>query len=335
MDNKWKLKEKPSHFRVFEVPSFDLNKNKNHSFLIFKLIKKDYSQTDVIERLSNFFGVNRNDIGFSGIKDRRAITEQYISIDKNKVNRKIILDEKIVISKYITIKLVGSLKERLYPGRLKGNRFKILIKNVDKDTISKLKEKNNSVIKMPNYFGNQRFKWNNFEIGLFIFKREYKKALDLIKETGFNKNIRIINKYYNGKNEIEVLKKFPKRFFKLYLHSVQSKIFNEILASKIKGEKCKKKVYCGNFDIEEEIPLIGHDTEDDLSLEIMSDYDLIPFDFINKQISYATLHEKKRISIINTKLKVSICEDNNSFWLEFFLPKGSYATELIETLKSF
>ncbi|MFW6046425.1 MAG: tRNA pseudouridine(13) synthase TruD [Candidatus Woesearchaeota archaeon] len=334
----WKIKEKAEDFKVTELPNIDFNNDTKNEFLIFKLTKKNYSQTKSLRVISGYFNIHRKEIGFSGIKDKYAITEQYISIRKSKINN--IDDEKLKIGfkkefdSDLKIELIGSLDDNLYPGKLYGNNFEITIRNINKLSIEKFKDIEGTNIKIPNYFGEQRFGKNNFEVGLSIIKRDYKKAVKLIKNSGINKNESMINRYYKGNNEIEVLKKFPKRFFKLYLHSVQSKIFNDILASSINDKIIYEKVYLGNFNIDERLPLVGHDTENDLALDIMEKYELMPFDFINKQITSATLHEIMRNSFVETKIEVtSYSLEENSLSFKFDLKKGSYATEAIEAIK--
>ncbi len=52
------------------------------SFLVLKIEKTNCDTWELIDRLSNFLNVFSNDIGYAGLKDKRATTIQYISIPK-------------------------------------------------------------------------------------------------------------------------------------------------------------------------------------------------------------------------------------------------------------
>lgn len=86
-------------------------------------------------------------ISFAGIKDRRAVTYQLISLDRP-------LPEPIKM-KNLELWAVGTSRWEVRPGELRGNRFTITIRSIKgedmrSDTLSDLTW-------LPGYFGHQRF----------------------------------------------------------------------------------------------------------------------------------------------------------------------------------
>ena len=53
------------------------------SFLVLKIVKSNCDTWELIDRLAKFLNVFSNEIGYAGLKDKRATTTQYITIPKN------------------------------------------------------------------------------------------------------------------------------------------------------------------------------------------------------------------------------------------------------------
>ena len=57
------------------------------SFLVLKIKKTNCDTWELIDRLAKFLNVFSNEIGYAGLKDKRATTIQYITIQKNTQKR--------------------------------------------------------------------------------------------------------------------------------------------------------------------------------------------------------------------------------------------------------
>ena len=149
-----------------------------------------------------------------------------------------------------------------------------------------------------NYFGPQRFgkKGKNHIIGKYILKRDFEKAEELI------------NKYCY---KIRSLKNLEKRTIKFFINAYQSHIFNIML------KNSNKKIL--------EIP--GYKSRQNI---------LIKKDGLSKKdFRINELKITCNGSIRNSKVvpeNFSFEKDKKTL-LKFFLPKGSYATTLIYTIK--
>jgi len=147
------FKQTVERFFVEEIPLYSFSGSGN--YLILKIKKTDMSTWKLITVLAKATGLAERDIGYAGLKDKNATTIQYISIPKQAEKE---------LNKNLTTERVEIL-ERTYNktpikvGHLKGNSFSIVLHNIDgKDakfftTTAKKMQKEG----IPNYYGYQRF----------------------------------------------------------------------------------------------------------------------------------------------------------------------------------
>ena len=139
-------------FTVEEIPLYEFSGEGEH--LVLKIRKKDMTTWDMLDVISNHIGITRRDIGYAGLKDKNAMTIQHISIPAK-------FEEKLEAFSHEKIKILSTNRHnnKIRVGHLKGNRFNIRLKKV----LGIQKDKLDSVLKwikangVPNYFGNQRF----------------------------------------------------------------------------------------------------------------------------------------------------------------------------------
>jgi len=109
------------------------------------------------------------EVGFAGIKDRRAVTHQLISIGRNVEQAEVQLG-----LKNVRLRVVGSSALAILPGELRGNRFTITIRCLQEDAALEAPEW------LPGYFGHQRFgttRPNTHKIGRLVVRGEYECAV--------------------------------------------------------------------------------------------------------------------------------------------------------------
>jgi tRNA pseudouridine13 synthase len=147
------FKQTVERFFVEEIPLYTFTGTGN--YLILKIKKTDMSTWKLITVLAKATGLQERDIGYAGLKDKNATTIQYISIPKQAERE---------LNKNLTTERIEIL-ERTYNkapikvGNLKGNRFSIVLHQIhEKDakfftTTAKKMQKEG----IPNYYGYQRF----------------------------------------------------------------------------------------------------------------------------------------------------------------------------------
>ncbi len=72
------LRSRPEDFQVDEVLGFEPGGEGEHVFL--HLRKRELNTLDLVHRVSRLSGIGQRDIGLSGLKDRNAVTSQWLSV---------------------------------------------------------------------------------------------------------------------------------------------------------------------------------------------------------------------------------------------------------------
>jgi tRNA pseudouridine13 synthase len=160
--NSFVFNTSPRDFTVEEIPLYPFTGEGEH--LVLKVRKKEMTTWEMLDAISGHLGIRRRDIGYAGLKDKHAMTIQYISLPAK-------FQPQIAGFSHEKIKILDTTRHanKIRIGHLKGNRFEIRLKKV----LGVQKEKLDSVLEwirkhgVPNYFGNQRFgrDGNNWEEG--------------------------------------------------------------------------------------------------------------------------------------------------------------------------
>ncbi|MFH1066098.1 MAG: tRNA pseudouridine(13) synthase TruD [Nanoarchaeota archaeon] len=279
-----KLKQLPEDFIVKEIA--DINLLDKGDYACFILRKKNWTTVNAILRIADYLRKNPKIFNNAGMKDKNAITEQYVSaygLTKEDIQRVKIKD--------IRLKFKGYLENPIGLASHKSNGFEILARDLEK-ALARIKY-------FSNYYDEQRFggiRHNMADVGklivqgkfedamkaylLYPFKEETKEHQDFRKlmESNWGKlKADMVPGYLTEKRAVEWLEKnpndyigafmaLPKQISTLFIHAYQSKIFNDILAAYIR-DKCEffEVNYCfGKLpmcvqNIKLKIPLIGYD----------------------------------------------------------------------------
>jgi len=334
----YKIKQQPSDFIVKEISNIKVSDKGKYTY--FKLYKEKWNTLDAVKKISQILNLPGKDLGFAGNKDKTAVTEQFCSIRGNISKERL---EKIDINR-IKLTFLGYGDEPITLGRLAGNEFIIVVRNLEKYS-----QKHPKTILLPNYFDEQRFGTNNVEIGRALIKKDFRKAVELINNERSNEHL---NK---AKNDfIGALKKMPIRLLKFYINAYQSYLWNLTLSGYLEknGKATKKIKYSlGEFVFAKEIikklkiPLVGFDDKiikpelKKIIKEIMEKEEINFNDFIIKQMPELSQEGESRNAFFeasNLNIKKLEKDELNSgkkkIAVSFTLPKGSYATIVIKYL---
>lgn len=319
----YQLKSEPTDFKVFEELEYELTKG--GSFALYKMIKKDYNTLSAINRITQFLNLKSKEVGFCGNKDKIAITEQYITVPA--ISHKHLENFK---SEDITLEYIGLVEEKLNLGTLSGNKFEIVVRNLEgKISIPRFDKD-----KVPNIFGAQRFSTNNSEIGKSIVKGDFKNGVSIFEEDkqygkDIKEHLRFAPNEYVGAIQI-----VPRQILRLCIHAYQSDLWNQAVSELLKQSP---------DSIQQEIPIVGFGTR--LSGEIGKIYDKIlrterlsERDFIIRKIKdLSSEGDSRNLYLTLSDFESEFLEDeknegNKKCLLKFRLGKGSYATTLIDFL---
>ncbi|MGF1698231.1 tRNA pseudouridine(13) synthase TruD [Vibrio lamellibrachiae] len=159
---KAKLKAKAEHFKVSEDLGYEFTGSGEH--LMLRIRKTGENTSFVANELAKTCGVKSKDISWAGLKDRHAVTEQWLSVHLPKGGTP---DFGAFLTQYPSIEILDMTRhnKKLRPGDLAGNDFEITLSDVTDvdDVIARIEKVSN--VGVPNYFGSQRFgnQGNNLE----------------------------------------------------------------------------------------------------------------------------------------------------------------------------
>lgn len=147
-----RIKEELEDFFVEEVPLYQPCGEGEHVYFLIE--KRDLTTFEAIRHLCHRLGRPAKDFGYAGLKDRKGITRQTISLGGITVDDVLSLE-------FDRLQILSAKRHlnKLRLGHLRGNRFKIRIRDVSRDA-EELVEPVIALIEksgLPNYFGPQRF----------------------------------------------------------------------------------------------------------------------------------------------------------------------------------
>lgn len=140
---------------------------------------------DVVLDIARDLHIDRKRMGFAGMKDKKARTRQWICISNMDSDEQFEQVKALSGQIYKTdfLKVIRGRK-KLRMGQLKGNKFRILIRDID--DVEKSAEIASDILKqlevtgVPNYFGWQRFgkpRTNTHLVGEALVENDLKKAV--------------------------------------------------------------------------------------------------------------------------------------------------------------
>jgi len=333
--------------------------------LIFLMRKYNMTTLEAIHELSNVLHISPKRFGYAGNKDKRAITEQYVSVadlEEEELSSVLISD--------IELEIIGR-GQRINLGDLNSNSFDVTVRSI-KLPQDEIKERVTTVWDelegyMPNYYGRQRFGTRSIThlVGKKILKDELEEAVWIYiakaSDEESEKISKVRNELWSSRDPTKAAEKFPERYRyekvllyhlaenpedysgaikrlpkglqRLFVHAYQSYVFNKVLSELI-GEGFADKDY--------EIPVPGYktnlrDEEPDQKVKAVLEQDEISLDSF-KLRNFSSLRSEGTwrqcfVPVSEFEL-VDISEDSlniesNKLQLKFELSKGSYATSFL------
>jgi len=176
-----KIKQLPEDFKVEEISEFAIKERGNYK--LYALEKKTIETFSLLRYLSKKDKIPVSEFGIAGLKDKHAITKQYLTIP-SKYSLATLHENNFRLT------FLGCLDKKIELGDLKGNKFEITVRDIKKGELDGINQKSKDIelIGVPNYFDSQRFGsviGNQF-IAKFLIKKNYEHAVKVYL-TGFTK----------------------------------------------------------------------------------------------------------------------------------------------------
>ncbi len=174
-----KIREKYEDFYVEEIPESEPSGNGPNVWFLIE--KKGRDTLDIVLDIASELHIDRKRMGFAGMKDKMAITRQWLCVANSEVEKIEKLEDKLYNVKILKIM---QNEKKLRIGQLIGNKFRLLIRdtalqtdiNTAKEVLLELCERG-----VPNYYGWQRFgknRPNTHIVGKMLLENDLKKVVD-------------------------------------------------------------------------------------------------------------------------------------------------------------
>ncbi|MGK7295534.1 MAG: tRNA pseudouridine(13) synthase TruD [Candidatus Wenzhouxiangella sp. M2_3B_020] len=167
-----RIRVAPEDFRVDERLGYSPSGEGEHLWLDVE--KRGLNTMDAAARLAELAGVPVRAVGFGGLKDRNAVTRQPFSIH---LAGREDPDWRSWSDGQLMIRSAARHHRKIRRGRLKGNRFRIVVRDLDADPDA-IADRLHRVVAtgVPNRFGEQRFGGNNIARAYRLFRGELRRS---------------------------------------------------------------------------------------------------------------------------------------------------------------
>ncbi len=146
------LRAAPEDFEVEEVPAYAPAGTGDHVFAFIE--KRDLTTRQALRQICEQVGADLDSAGWAGLKDRHAVTRQWVSLFN-------VAPERLLELELEGLRVLEAVRHphKLRTGHLHGNRFRIRLRKVDPTGIERLREVLSLIetVGLPNYYGEQRF----------------------------------------------------------------------------------------------------------------------------------------------------------------------------------
>lgn len=240
-----KLKQRPEDFVVRELVSAP--PAGSGDFAVYRLQKAHIGTLEAVSRIARDWNVPRRAVGFAGLKDTHALSEQFISIRRGP-QRSLQTDD-------YAVEFVGRDRAPMRPDRIAGNAFEITVRDLSPGDVAGFRRDLDEIAVhgLPNYFDAQRF--GSVVDGEFVAEKmiagDYEGALklalggrvrahwgkwdDLMKTLPRGSDRSIVNYLRDHPTDFAgALDRMDKSLLFLLLSAYQSHLWNLELAAKVR-----------------------------------------------------------------------------------------------------
>lgn len=150
------IKAVPAHFVVEEIPLYEPAGTGEHVYV--HLTREGWTTRALQKRLADLFNLRPMDVGCAGLKDKQARVTQTFSLLLREVDETTVARR---IQEALPVEVIWARRHgnKLRPGHLLGNRFRIVVQRPVPDAMARTQTIAQALQTggLPNYYGAQRF----------------------------------------------------------------------------------------------------------------------------------------------------------------------------------
>lgn len=318
-----RIRTMPEDFLVREWLGFEADGEGDHWLLTVR--KRGANTHWVAKQLGRMAQIPPRDVGFAGLKDRNAVTEQSFTLP---VRSAMTADWTGVTGEGFEVIRAVRHRRKLKRGALRGNDFEIVVREFNGDA-EQLAQRLTAISTqgVPNYFGPQRF---GIRAG----------------------NVERAHQWFSG--QIELHDRIERGFA---LSAARAALFNAVLAERVRQGTWNRLLAgdvanldgsnsifsvdapdevlaerCGRLDIHPTAPLWGSGavrSQGDvaaLEMEVAARYDVLSAGLVRERLEQERRPLRMRVSELNWTL------NGDELRLSFRLPRGTFATAVLHEL---
>jgi len=321
-----RLKVSPEDFRVDELPAYLPGGAGPHLYLHVE--KRGRTTRDVVKSLARTLGVGERDAGYAGLKDRAAVTTQWLSFPVARDP-----DPATLAGEGYRVLTASRHQNKLRVGHSRGNAFEVVVRG---GTLAAAQASATglAVAGLPNFFGPQRFgaDGGNAALGRSLL------SADPSPEARRAARDRFLRRF--------ALSAYQSLLFNRWL---AERIADGLFAAALLGDALKKLESGGVFTCEDPAldgprvarfelspagPMFGHQLRPAVSgvpaereTRLLAAEGLTPADFARGGDEAAGTRRAARLPI-----EVALSPHEDGYTARFALPRGSYATVVMREL---
>ncbi|BFM11094.1 tRNA pseudouridine(13) synthase TruD [Simiduia litorea] len=292
-----KFRTECEDFVVNEILGFEASGDGEH--VVLEVLKRDDNTPWVAKQIARIAGVKPMDVGYCGLKDRRAVTRQWFSVYLPKPKA---IDWRLLNGDTIQYLSHTQHNKKLRRGEHAANQFIIRLRDVQGDTDG-IEQRLLAIKKggVPNYFGEQRF------------GRE-QANLHQVDEL-FSRRVRNKNPQQKG----------------MVLSAARSWVFNQVLAARV-AHADWQALLDGEPQPYASGPLWGRGRN--LATGLLGEFEadvLTPWQAWCDGLEHAGLSQERR-ALVQTPIDFAWRWEGQHLVLEFSLAPGQFATSLLREI---
>ena len=145
-----KLRQKPDDFQVEEKT--DVVASSTGEFAFYRLDKTGWTTPDALAIIRRKWKIHHRRISYGGLKDRHAITTQYLTIFRGPMQD--------LEHQRLQVRYLGQLPEPYTSTNIRANRFRVVMRDMtlrEAETAAQIADSEVMAVGYPNYFDDQRF----------------------------------------------------------------------------------------------------------------------------------------------------------------------------------